>query len=299
MMMRLSASLLSGFLVAALVSLSRPAIGQSPSAAESSTKHYKKDYRFTADWFTHAIPVWRKVLKPYKGKPDIRYLEIGVFQGRSALWALENILTHPTARMTTIDILINDAYEENIEKSGFADKITTVVGRSQDIMKTLEPESFDIIYVDGSHRGDDVLVDAVLAWALLDWGGTLIFDDYLWYEEWPKELVPTAAIDTFVTLFRHKLDVVLRGDQLVLRKRKSPCLAGGESYCSRLGRYAYQWKKKALFDPVRGKEIELTDGERAIVEGLIKGIEIGQTTVTISPELRRNPAFVTLDAKLK
>ena len=38
--------------------------------------------------------------------------------------------------------------------------------------------SFDLIYIDGSHRRDDVMVDSLLAWSLLREGGFIIFDDY-------------------------------------------------------------------------------------------------------------------------
>ena len=71
-------------------------------------KHYAKEYDFSLDntfsGFIIQIPTWGKVLGPLKGKPDIHYLEIGVNQGRSAIWMLENILTHPTAKLTGIDL---------------------------------------------------------------------------------------------------------------------------------------------------------------------------------------------------
>ena len=67
-------------------------------------EHYLKKYNFSTDWFTYKIPEWNKLLRPFKGKPDIHYLEIGVFEGRSAVWMLENILTHPSSKLTGIDI---------------------------------------------------------------------------------------------------------------------------------------------------------------------------------------------------
>ena len=57
------------------------------------TEYYLKNYKFTTDWFTNRIPLWEKILAPLKGKQGIHYLEIGVFEGRSAIWMLENILT--------------------------------------------------------------------------------------------------------------------------------------------------------------------------------------------------------------
>jgi hypothetical protein len=75
--------------------------------AKTSTEGYKKHYTFTDDWFTDRIPTRTKELKEFKDKPDVHYLEIGTFEGRSALWALENILTQPTSKITIID-----AFEE-------------------------------------------------------------------------------------------------------------------------------------------------------------------------------------------
>jgi hypothetical protein len=65
-----------GVMAASLAILPGPTGAQKPTDAARSTEHYRKDYRFTADWFTPAIPVWKKVLKDYQGKPDIHYLEV-------------------------------------------------------------------------------------------------------------------------------------------------------------------------------------------------------------------------------
>jgi Methyltransferase domain len=91
-------------------------------------------YDFTGDWFSWNIPVWEKVLSPYKGKAGVRYLEIGAYEGRSAVWMLENVLTNPTASLTAIDIFDGSyerRYHENIERSGSAGKTTTIKGPSQ------------------------------------------------------------------------------------------------------------------------------------------------------------------------
>jgi len=46
-----------GLLALSLVILPGLANAQKPAAQATSTKHYQKDYRFTSDWFTPAIPV--------------------------------------------------------------------------------------------------------------------------------------------------------------------------------------------------------------------------------------------------
>jgi predicted O-methyltransferase YrrM len=72
-------------------------------------------------------------------------------------------------------------------------------------------ESFDLIYIDGSHEATDVLTDAILAFPLLRIGGTLIFDDYIWSDQIPERRepsrMPKPAIDAFVNVFHRKLEI--------------------------------------------------------------------------------------------
>jgi len=47
---------------------------------------------FTKDWFDRAIPIWKKYVMPLINTvPNARWLEIGSFEGRSAIWTLENL----------------------------------------------------------------------------------------------------------------------------------------------------------------------------------------------------------------
>src|SRR5262245_32266698 len=78
---------------------------------KASQAPYKKQYTFTVNTFTPRIPSWTKHLSEFKGKPGISYLEIGTFEGRSVLWMVENIFTHPTSKLTIID-----AFQEHNHK---------------------------------------------------------------------------------------------------------------------------------------------------------------------------------------
>lgn len=193
--------------------------------AVSDTTAYRMDYEFTIDWFTQHIPVWEAALEPFRGKPDIQYLEVGLYEGRSAIWMLENILTHPTARMTGMDIFdgtFKERYFANIERSGLADKVNTITGYSQIVLRSLPLNSFDIVYIDGSHSEDDVLEDAVLSWRLLKENGVLIFDDYQLYGRYSDNpSFPKIAIDPFVRCFGEHLEVIHNSSQLFLRKKPS------------------------------------------------------------------------------
>jgi predicted O-methyltransferase YrrM len=97
----------------------------SPAALFAAEKAYNKQYTFTVNTFTDKISAWTNLLSEFKGKPGINYLEIGTFEGRSALWVLENILTHPTSTLTIIDAFEENSYKtfvSNINLSGEANK---------------------------------------------------------------------------------------------------------------------------------------------------------------------------------
>ena len=141
------------------------------------------------------------------------------------MWMLENILTHPSSCMTVIDPFftrlgrdIESAFSANLQQSGGADRTTVIKGFSQEELRELPAQFYDIIYVDGSHSADDVLEDAVLSWRLLKDGGLLIFDDYeLPILVSPRDR-PKPAITAFVRCYRRELKVIHRDFQVVVQK---------------------------------------------------------------------------------
>jgi SAM-dependent methyltransferase len=183
---------------------------------------YQRDYQFSEDWFSWNVPIWAALLEDYQGQPDVNYLEVGAFEGRSLLWMLENILTDPTARATVIDVFdgeLKERYFKNIKLSGASEKVTTIINYSQIALRDLPLDSFDIIYIDGSHAKEDVLEDAILSWRLLKEGGLLIFDDYRWADLSQESAVsPKPAIDVFFGVMSDRFDVVHNDYQVVLRR---------------------------------------------------------------------------------
>lgn len=189
---------------------------------------YRRKYDFSVDWFSSNIPVWQQALGEFKGKPNVHYLEIGSYEGRSAVWMLENILTAPTARLTAIDVFdgpYKEKYVANINQTDAAEKVTTITDLSQFAMRKLPLASYDIIYIDGSHAKQDVLEDAVLSWRLLKDGGILIFDDYRWAGSFGLAAIddptdfPKTAIDAFMQCFGDQLDVIHNSYQILVRKK--------------------------------------------------------------------------------
>jgi len=145
------------------------------------------------DWFSNYIPYWLEHLSHLKSR-ETHALEIGSYEGRSACWMLDNLLTHPKSTLVCVDTWDGkDAtlgektakalytFLENIKEYG-GEKVITHAAASLRVLAKYHhfctAPCFDLIYLDGSHEGIDALTDLCLCWPLLKVGGWLIFDDY-------------------------------------------------------------------------------------------------------------------------
>ena len=177
-----------------------------------------KDYQFTQDWFTHNIPIWKRHLQEFTGIADFQVVEIGSFQGMSACWLLDNILTHPTAKITCIDLYFQEHFKGNIVKTGAADRVIELQGYSQDLLVNLTSQYYDVAYIDGCHKPTSALQDAILSWRLVKVGGLMIFDDYEFTFPDSPEQDTKIGIDVFLEMFGSQLEVVHKGYQLIVKK---------------------------------------------------------------------------------
>lgn len=224
------------------------------------------------------------MLAPYKGRPEIHYLELGVFEGRSAIWMLENILTHPSSTLTGVDLFPEDLKEQylaNLRISGQEKKATTIQGLSRFALRRLQPDAYDIIYIDAGHTADEALTEAVLCWELLKKEGVLIFDDYRWTRDYPEELRPGLAIDAFITAYRNYLDIVHRDYQAILRKKEDP--PPFETYRTILGEYVYVWEKRELRRRSNEQVTRLSETERHLLETVLRSRPFGETAFIVDP----------------
>jgi predicted O-methyltransferase YrrM len=190
-------------------------------------------YSFTEDWFSEnsGEPVVRQFqhfLSSYVNKP-CKFLEVGSYEGMSALWMLDNILTHEDARLWCIDAWAGrtgDAFNtfvDNLSLSGHKDKVEIIKGESSDRLGRLKRDFFDFIYIDGNHEEKAVIGDAIMSFRLLTKGGIMAFDDYLMGIRHPLKRImltglPKNAIDYFLRLFSDELVVIHSDYQLWIRK---------------------------------------------------------------------------------
>jgi predicted O-methyltransferase YrrM len=181
-------------------------------------------YIFSEDWTTRHTARWEKILAHLKDNPNVQALEIGSYEGRSAIWFLENILTHPSSAILCVDIFDRE-YETNFDYNTqhFDGKVKKIRAPSQLALRSLKPSSYDFAYIDGSHTSKDTLIDAVLTWDLMKPGGIIIIDDYLWENGNEKlnndAFTPQLGINAFLNVFEPYMDVIDRGSQIIVRKR--------------------------------------------------------------------------------
>ena len=122
----------------------------------------------------------------------LRVLQIGVYTGDATMWLLANRdvqLMHDVdtwlgggvnAPYETIDFSAVEAYyDSRIEGHGNVEKFKMTSDQYFAEEREIEPH-FNFVYIDGDHSARQTALDALNAWPLLDVGGIMAFDDYLW-----------------------------------------------------------------------------------------------------------------------
>ena len=176
-------------------------------------------YDFSQDWFTDRIPQFERFLQHLKGTP-CRLLEVGSHEGRATTWLVENIATHPSAVIDTIDLHEHPTFRANIAATGSAQKVHLHLGSSARMLRALPFDAFDFAYIDGCHWTVETLEDAVLAFPLVRAGGIIAFDDYLWDDASPEQQCrPKEAIDAFLAVYGDKIELLHRRYQVWVRTK--------------------------------------------------------------------------------
>ncbi len=153
-------------------------------------------------------PDWERALWPYK-KQIKRVLEVGSYEGQSALFwhrffganvdcidNWENALQPPTEFGRRMAMEAEARFDANT-----AGMPIRKIKQHSTMGLSLLSGGYDLVYVDGDHHRDQVMIDSCLAWRLLRPGGIIIWDDYSDYEpDTPDNRRPQRAIELFVQL---------------------------------------------------------------------------------------------------
>ena len=188
--------------------------------------------KITHDYFSRNVFDWIDVLQDYKTN-KFEYLEIGSFEGNSAMFVLENF---KNSFLTCVDsweqLELNsdsrEGYEHlpiiNIEKN-FDDNLRIYLDRYKkekipsDLFFKKNKKFFDVVFIDGSHFADNVFKDCKNSWPILKKDGILILDDYFWKSYEKLEQNPAFAINKFLKEISKEYKIIkLTKFQLFLKK---------------------------------------------------------------------------------
>lgn len=176
---------------------------------------------FTIDFTGPFVRNASEILAPL-AQQRVQYLELGVLEGRSAVWMLEHILTNRRASYTGIDGYVMTRKKaqrtQHLAKQNLApyrEKARFLIGRSERLLPTLlaEGRRYDVIYIDGDHTGLGVATDMAYGWRMLKPGGILAVDDM----RHPKFKDVRRVVRALLQGLPH--DVLADNEQLWVRKQ--------------------------------------------------------------------------------
>jgi hypothetical protein len=195
--------------------------------------NYVPKYKLTPKfdfWEPDHYVEFERLAKIYKDKKDVRFLEIGSFEGRTSTWLLDNVLTGEGSNLTCVDVNPTDNLEHNLSKH--TDKVTVIKSFSHIFLKSNDI-AYDFIYIDGDHNAPGVLEDAILSWRSLKVGGIIYFDDYEmkikdpWFYIMHKEfkgnprlsfIHPHVAVDAFLNIYRGQYEILFKNYLVGIKK---------------------------------------------------------------------------------
>jgi predicted O-methyltransferase YrrM len=188
-----------------------------------------------SNWYAGNYFYWYSLFdkKMFYEQNRLLVLEIGSWEGLSSFFILENL---PKATLTCVDTWggsdeqnaseeetneVLQKTESNFDKNmeAFGERLIKIKSTSFDYFNKYKYRNqYDLIYVDGSHHCDDVIVDGVKCFEQLKIGGYMIFDDYLW-RHYPSHLDnPASAINCLLNTKRGSFKVISVYEQIIIQK---------------------------------------------------------------------------------
>tara|TARA_Y100001970_G_scaffold22863_1_gene26533 strand:+ start:1736 stop:2431 length:696 start_codon:yes stop_codon:yes gene_type:complete len=159
--------------------------------------------KITNDYFSSHAFNFLLFLK--KLKENFKYLEIGSYEGNSAIFVanhFEDSEIYCIDNWNKTEEYINHKDFSEIEKN-FDFNVNNYpnikkIKMSSDSFFENNSKQFDVIYVDGYHYGPQVQKDCENAWKFLKKNGYLICDDYIWNFYKKIKENPCFAINQFL-----------------------------------------------------------------------------------------------------
>lgn len=205
----------------------------------NSIIEYKGMYNWTNDLpqgskqqYLNIIQYFKNNYHKVKFDKKINILEIGTYTGTSLIEIIKSIPNsfgigvdlwksyNENNLLSNIDKLkIKESFFHNINTSGLQDRIKGIQIDSKTALLQFikDGNTFDFIYVDGSHLLLDAYLDIILCWELLEKDGILVIDDYLYKKDTIIES-PFEAVNHFLTSYKEQYKLLDIGYRVFLQK---------------------------------------------------------------------------------
>ena len=194
---------------------------------KKSFENFIETKNFSQKWFLNNFDVFHHYL-PKDHNANFSYLEIGSYEGLSALNILYNF---KNSKVTTIDLWdksninsesinvnfreIEDKFNQNLKDYEYTKIKSDSVTALREILK--KNIFFDMIYIDGSHNGEDILCDAIESYKLLNIGGIIIFDDVVNANK-NISIQSYIGFEKFCQIYKKKIKVLYLKNIAVVKK---------------------------------------------------------------------------------
>ena len=196
---------------------------------KSKIKKFKREHktyllkkRISNDYFSMNSYNFYKCLSNLKN--DFKYLEIGSYEGNSAIFVAKYFTQSNIFCVDTwmgSDDHLGQNFRE-IERNFLYNinefKNIHQIKSSSSSFFLHNKEFYDCIYIDGDHNADQVFLDCHNAWSILTKGGYLICDDYTWkiYNEVNKN--PCYGVNKFLNTISNFRYHLVSNSQIFIKK---------------------------------------------------------------------------------
>jgi len=174
------------------------------------------------------FPSWFKSVEKYfRHVPNVplRALQIGTYTGDATEWLIDNCEIEYLDDVDTWEGSEEKAHDqidftsvEDYYDSRFKDPRITKNKMTSDEFFNLPHRTYNFIYIDGDHTALQTALDGLNAFKLLEKGGVMAFDDYLWNYNGDPFLEPKRGVDAFLAVCEGQYTIIESGYQLWIEK---------------------------------------------------------------------------------
>ncbi len=180
-------------------------------------------------WFLNNFEIFHYFF-PKDYEKNFNYLEVGSFEGLSTLNVLYN---YKNAKVFSIDLWgkpnknseglkvnffdVEKRFDKNLSEYSFSKIKSDSVISMRQLAK--QDKKFDIIYIDGSHNGEDILSDAIESFKLLALNGIIILDDIVNINQGISKQ-SFEGFNSFLRFYTKEIEILYLSKIAVLKKIK-------------------------------------------------------------------------------